>query len=101
MSWWGCHVDFEEAERWNQDEDSRSERKIERFGRLFSAFGFAAAWIVPNLTSAFCIAMGTLARLLMLYMITHGGYHRVPPMAVARTLGTGAGAVVLLCVLPT
>ena len=59
-------------------DDFRHLKKIERFGRLFSVFGFATAWIVPNPISAFCIAMGTFTRLLMLHMLTHGGYDSIP-----------------------
>ncbi len=58
--------------------DFRHLKKIEWFGRLFSLFGFATAWIVPNPISAFCIHMGIGTRLLLLHMITHGGYDSVP-----------------------
>ncbi len=59
-------------------DDFRHLKKIERFGRLFSLFGFATAWIVPNPISAFCIHMGILTRLHLLHVITHGGYDGVP-----------------------
>jgi fatty acid desaturase len=59
-------------------DDFRHLRKIEWFGRLFSAFGFATAWIIPNPISAICIHMGILTRLGLLHAISHGGYDNVP-----------------------
>ena len=59
-------------------DDFRHLKKIEWFGRLFSALGFATAWIVPNPISAICIHLGILTRLGLLHGITHGGYDNVP-----------------------
>ena len=59
-------------------DDFRHLKKIEWFGRLFAAFGYATAWIVPNPISAFCIHMGILTRWCLLHVITHGGYDSVP-----------------------
>ena len=52
--------------------------KFERIGKLSSLLGFATAWMFPNPTSAFLIALGIDTRWLLMHHISHGGYDRVP-----------------------
>ncbi len=66
-------------------DESRSEadfkhlRKIERWGRLCSAAGYATAWIVPNPISAFLISQGNFTRWTMVtHHVTHRGYDKTP-----------------------
>jgi fatty acid desaturase len=54
-------------------------RKIERWGRLCSAAGFATAWIFPNPVSAFLISQGNFTRWTMItHHVTHRGYDKTP-----------------------
>jgi len=53
--------------------------KMERWGRVCSALGYATAWIAPNPLSALLIGLGNSARWTMLtHHVMHRGYDRVP-----------------------
>src|SRR3712207_4183224 len=67
-------------------EDLAHFRKIERWGRVCSALGYATAWLAPNPLSALLIAQGSTARwTMMAHHVTHRGYDRVPGMPEHRT----------------
>ena len=67
-------------------EDLAHFRKIERWGRVCSALGYATAWLAPNPISALLIAQGSTARwTMMAHHVTHRGYDRVPGMPEHRT----------------
>ena len=67
-------------------EDRAHFRKIERWGRVCSALGYATAWLAPNPLSALLIAQGNTARwTMMAHHVTHRGYDRVPGMPEHRT----------------
>ena len=54
-------------------------RKMERWGRICSALGYATAWIAPNPVSALLIGLGNSARWTMVtHHVMHRGYDRVP-----------------------
>ncbi len=61
------------------EEDLTHRQKIERWGRLCTAFGYGTAWIAPNPISALLISQGRITRWTMLAHHTlHRGYDRVP-----------------------
>jgi fatty acid desaturase len=67
-------------------EDHAHFRKIELWGRVCSALGYATAWLAPNPLSALLIAQGNTARwTMMAHHVTHRGYDRVPGMPEHRT----------------
>ena len=53
-------------------------KKIERWGRICTALGYATAWTAPNLVSAALISQGQLTRWLLTHHISHRGYDKVP-----------------------
>jgi fatty acid desaturase len=54
-------------------------RKIQRWGRLCSALGWAGAWIIPNPISALLLAQGRTTRWAMVaHHVLHRGYDKVP-----------------------
>lgn len=53
-------------------------RRVERWGRICTAFGYATAWIFVNPLSALLISQGNLTRWMLMHHIGHGGYDRVP-----------------------
>lgn len=54
-------------------------RRMERWGRLCSAAGWASAWLAPNPISALLLAQGRTSRWAMVARhILHRGYDRVP-----------------------
>jgi fatty acid desaturase len=60
--------------------------KIERWGRLCTAAGWATTWLGPNLISAALIAQGRTARwATVTHHVLHKGYDRVPDMPESRT----------------
>jgi fatty acid desaturase len=60
-------------------EDFEHLKKIERWGKTFSAVGYATAWMGPNLLSAWCISQGSMARwTMMMHHVGHRGYDRIP-----------------------
>lgn len=59
-------------------EDIDHLQKIERWGRICTALGYASAWMAPNPISAFLISQGQLTRWLMTHHISHRGYDKVP-----------------------
>jgi fatty acid desaturase len=59
-------------------DDLRHLRRIERRGRLATAFGLATAPIVPNPLSAAALAFGRSTRWLLMHHIGHRGYDKVP-----------------------
>jgi fatty acid desaturase len=68
-----------ELDATRSEADFRHLRKIERWGRLCSALGFATAWIVPNPISAFLISQGNFTRWTMItHHVTHRGYDKTP-----------------------
>ncbi len=73
--------------------DFRHLRKIERWGRLCSAAGYATAWIVPNPISAFLISQGNFTRWTMItHHVTHRGYDitpGVPPRYTSKIFARG------------
>ncbi|MGA9524812.1 MAG: fatty acid desaturase [Myxococcaceae bacterium] len=52
--------------------------RVERMGRLCTLFGYLTAWLAPNPLSAFLIAQGRNARLLIGHHIGHRAYDRIP-----------------------
>jgi fatty acid desaturase len=67
-------------------------RKIERWGKIASAIGFATAWIAPNPLSAAALSLGRSTRWLMMHHVGHRGYDRVPgvaPRHTSRIFGRG------------
>lgn len=55
--------------------------RMERWGRLCSALGYATAWIAPNPISALLIGLGQSARWTMVtHHVMHRGYDRVPEL---------------------
>src|SRR5277367_6008586 len=60
-------------------EDFAHLRKMERWGRLCTALGYATAWIAPNPLSAAAIALGNTSRwAIVMHHVGHRGYDRVP-----------------------
>lgn len=60
-------------------EDLAHLKKLERWGRLCSALGYATAWIAPNPLSALLIAHGNTVRwTIVMHHVGHGAYDRVP-----------------------
>lgn len=60
-------------------EDLRHLKKIEWWGRLCSALGYALAWIAPNPLAALLIALGNTTRwAIVMHHVGHRGYDRVP-----------------------
>jgi fatty acid desaturase len=54
-------------------------KKIERWGRICTALGYATAWMGPNLISAALISQGKFTRWTMIaHHVMHRGYDRVP-----------------------
>jgi len=53
-------------------------RRIERYGRVATALGYATAWMIPNPVSAFLLSLGQFTRWLLAHHILHRGYDRVP-----------------------
>jgi len=61
------------------DDDLRHFKKIELWGRLCTALGYATAWIIPNPISALLISQGIFTRwALVTHPISHGGYDKIP-----------------------
>jgi fatty acid desaturase len=48
--------------------------------RLFTFFGYATAWLLPNPVSAYLISQGIFGRWLIMHHVGHGGYDQVPNM---------------------
>jgi len=67
--------------------------KIERWGRLCTAFGFATAWIAPNPLSVLLLSQGRLTRWTMLaHHILHKAYDKISGAAdrhTSRHFGAG------------
>ncbi|MCI5066365.1 fatty acid desaturase [bacterium] len=53
-------------------------RKIERYGRVATALGYATAPLLINPLSAFLISLGHFTRWLLVHHISHRGYDKVP-----------------------
>lgn len=53
-------------------------KKMERWGRLFTAAGLATAGIGPNPVSALCLAVGRSTRWMVMHHVAHRGYDNVP-----------------------
>ena len=67
-------------------EDLAHLRRMERWGRLCSAAGWAGAWIAPNPVSALLLAQGRTSRWAMVaHHVLHRGYDRVPGVQASRT----------------
>ncbi len=61
------------------EKDFKHLKKIERWGRACTFFGYSTSWIIPNPISAFLISQGNITRWLMItHHITHKGYDKVP-----------------------
>lgn len=58
--------------------DFRHLRRIECYGRVATALGYATAWVIPNPVSAFLLSLGQFTRWLLAHHILHRGYDRVP-----------------------
>jgi fatty acid desaturase len=68
------------------DGDLAHRDKIERWGRWCTAFGYATAWMGPNLFSAALLAQGRTTRWAMLgHHTLHRGYDRVPGVRPEQT----------------
>ncbi|XXF78633.1 fatty acid desaturase [Myxococcaceae bacterium GXIMD 01537] len=65
--------------------DAAHLRKIERWGRLATAFGVATCWIAPNPLSAAGMSVGRATRWLLMHHVGHRGYDRVAGMPPERT----------------
>lgn len=75
-----------EARRALGPEDLTHLRKIERWGRMCTAAGYASAWIVPNPVSMLLLSQGRLTRWAMVaHHVVHRGYDRVPGAPEERT----------------
>ncbi len=59
--------------------------KIERFGRICSAVGYATAWLGPNPVSILGLALGRSTRWLLMHHIGHRGYDKVPDVPARYT----------------
>lgn len=60
-------------------EDFEHFRRIERWGRLCTAAGYATAWVAPNLLSAALLAHGNTVRwAVVMHLVAHRAYDRVP-----------------------
>lgn len=60
-------------------DDLKHLKKIEGWGRLCSAVGFALAWIAPNPLSMALISQGTFSRwAIIAHHVLHRGYDKVP-----------------------
>ncbi|MBK7777560.1 MAG: fatty acid desaturase [Sandaracinaceae bacterium] len=65
--------------------------KIERWGRLCTAAGYATAWLAPNPLSALLLSQGRLTRWAMVaHHVSHRGYDHVPGVPEERTSRTFA-----------
>jgi fatty acid desaturase len=72
-------------------EDLAHLKKLERWGRLCSALGYATAWIAPNPISSLLIAHGSTVRwVIMAHHCAHRAYDRVPGVP-DRYRGSGFG----------
>ena len=61
------------------EEDLAHLNKIERWGRICTALGYAGAWIVPNPVSAALLSQGRVTRWAMVaHHVSHRGYDHVP-----------------------
>lgn len=66
-------------------EDLEHLRKIERWGRLCTAAGYATAWLAPNPLSMVLLSTGRFTRWTMVgHHVSHRGYDRVPGVPEAR-----------------
>lgn len=73
------------------DDDVAHLRKIERIGRVATAFGLATAWF-PNPASMAALALGRSTRWLLMHHVGHRGYDRVPgvpPRYTSRVFASG------------
>lgn len=67
-------------------EDLRHLRKIERWGRLCTALGYATAWVFPNPLSALLLSQGRITRWAMVaHHVSHQGYDAVPGVPRGKT----------------
>jgi fatty acid desaturase len=67
-------------------DDAAHLAKVERWGRLCSALGYATAWMGPNPVAILGISTGRLTRWAMVaHHVSHRGYDRVPDAPRART----------------
>lgn len=67
-------------------EDLAHLRKIERWGRICTALGYATAWLAPNPLSAALLSQGRFTRWSMVaHHVLHKGYDRVPGVPSTRT----------------
>ncbi len=53
-------------------------RRIERWGRFCTLFGYATAWLFPNPIAALFLSMGNVARWAVAHHVQHRGYDAVP-----------------------
>lgn len=61
-------------------------KKIERWGRLCSAVGYATAWLAPNPFSALLISQGNFTRWTMItHHVMHRGYDKTPGVPLRYT----------------
>lgn len=60
------------------EEDLVHLRKMERWGRAFTAMGALTAGIAPNPFSMICLSLGRSNRWVMMHHINHRGYDKVP-----------------------
>jgi len=68
-----------ELDATRSEADFKHLRKIERWGRMCSAVGYATAWIFPNPISALLISQGNFTRWTMItHHVTHRGYDKTP-----------------------
>ncbi|MFO0951911.1 MAG: fatty acid desaturase [Isosphaeraceae bacterium] len=69
----------EELEAGLGPDDLAHLRKIERWGRICSAVGYATAWPFPNPIAALLISQGQVVRwTMMMHHVGHKGYDRIP-----------------------
>lgn len=59
-------------------EDFKHLRKIERYGKLATLFGYLTIWTFPNPITAFLLSLGQFTRWLIAHHVMHRGYDKVP-----------------------
>lgn len=60
-------------------------RKLERWGRACTAFGYATAWLLPNPLSILALSLGRFWRWKLAHHVLHGGYDKIPNVPLRYT----------------
>ena len=68
-----------EVDQTVSEEDFKHLKKLEKWGKTCTAFGYATAWVCPNPFSIVALSLGRLCRwTLLAHPIIHQGYDHVP-----------------------